>query len=267
LPRVHVNGISLYYEVHGQGQPLVLIMGLRRNLVWWYRQLPELSRHFRVIVFDNRGAGRSDQPDVPYSIKLLAADTAGLMVTLGLGPAHVLGVSMGGYIAQELALAHPELVRGLILGCTSCGGRRAVLMSPELRERFVANEGLTPEQILRKDMNIYFSDRYIAGHPEEIAQFVKLSLLHYQPAFAFFRQLDACLEHDTVDRVGSIPAPTLIASGDDDPLVPFTNSLILQELMPRAKLEVFPGGRHCFFLEQAEEFNRMAVEFLKPLES
>lgn len=265
MPRVNANGIDIYYEVHGQGQPLVLIMGLRRNLTWWYRQVPELSRHFRVIIFDNRGAGRSDQPDMQYSIKMLAADTAGLMEKLGLGSAHVLGVSMGGYIAQELALAHPEMVRGLVLGCTSCGGRRAVLMSPELRERFVANEGLTPEQILRKDMGIYFSDRYIADHPEEIDEFIRLSMLHYQPAFAFFRQLNACLEHDTGDRVGSITTPTLISSGDDDSLVPFSNSLILKELMPHAELRVFPGGRHCFFLEEAVAFNRMVIDFLGSL--
>lgn len=262
MPKVQANGVSLYYEVHGQGQPLVLIMGLRRSLSWWYRQLPELSRRFRVIAFDNRGAGRSDQPDMEYSIKLLAADTAGLMDALGVDRAHVLGVSMGGYIAQELALAHPERVMGLVLGCTGCGGRRAAPMSPERRDRFLANQGLTPEQILRKDMDIYFSDGFISGQPGLIEEFVRASMAHYQPAFAFFRQLDACLRHDTVDRVGSIAAPTLIASGDDDPLVPLANSLVLKELMPQAELRVFPGGRHCFFMEDADRFNRLATDFL-----
>lgn len=261
MPRIKANGINIYYEVHGQGQPLVLIMGLRRGLSWWYRQVPELSKNFRVIAFDNRGAGRSDQPDLEYSIKLLAADTAGLMDALGVARAHVLGVSMGGYIAQELALAHPERVLGLVLGCTGCGGRRAVLMGPELRSRFIANQGLTPEQILRKDMDIYFSDRFISGQSELIEEFVKVSMEHYQPAFAFFRQLDACLRHDTVDRVGSISAPTLIASGDDDPLVPFANSLVLKELLPQAELRVLPGGRHCFFLEEADRFNRLVTDF------
>lgn len=265
MPKIMANGINIYYEIHGQGPPLVLIMGLRRGLSWWFRQLPELSRSFRVIAFDNRGAGRSDQPDMEYSIELMAADTAGLMDALGVARAHVLGVSMGGYIAQELTLAHPEKVMGLVLGCTSCGGQRAVLMSPELRSRFTANEGLTPEQILRKDMEIYFSDRFISGQPEFIEEFVKLSMEHYQPAFAFFRQLDACLRHDTADRVGSIRAPTMIVSGDDDPLVPLANSLILKELMPQAELRVLTGGRHCFFLEMAERFNRLVADYLLSL--
>ena len=155
---------ALYYEISGEGTPLVLIMGLRRNLEWWYRQMPALARHFRVITFDNRGAGRSDKPVMEYSIGLFADDTASLMDALGIPAAHVLGVSMGGYIAQELAIHYPGKVKSLILGCTGCGGRRAVLMSPERVKKFTANESLTPTEILRKDMDIYFSDGYIASH-------------------------------------------------------------------------------------------------------
>ena len=121
MPTVKVNGINLYYEVSGQGHPLILIMGLRRNISWWYRQMPELSRHFTVIAFDNRGAGRSDKPVMEYSIGLFADDTAGLMNALDIKNAHVLGISMGGYIAQELAIRHPEMVRSLVL-VNSIGG-------------------------------------------------------------------------------------------------------------------------------------------------
>ena len=172
----HVNDIDIYFEIHGSGPPLVLIMGLRRNAEWWYRQIPELSKHFTIIAFDNRGAGRSDKPEMEYSIRLFADDTAGLMNFLGIPKAHILGISMGGYIAQELAINHPDKVNGLILGCTSCGGRRAVIMSEERMEKFTANKGLTPEQILRKDMDLYFSDRFIRDHPERIEEFVNISL-------------------------------------------------------------------------------------------
>ncbi|MBW2021843.1 MAG: alpha/beta fold hydrolase [Deltaproteobacteria bacterium] len=263
MPHETINGCRIYYEIHGEGEPLVLIMGLRRNLLWWYRQIPTLSQHFKVLAFDNRGAGRSDKPDMEYSIGLFADDTAGLTRALGLEDAHILGISMGGYIAQELALNHPDLVRDLILGCTSCGGSRAILMSPERMKKFTANEGLTPEQMLQKDMDIYFSDEFIRENPDKIEEFIDLSLQYYQPPEAFQRQFDACLKHDTVDRLKNIKVPTMIVAGDDDPLVPSENSRILKELIPHAELVYLPGCRHCFFIEEADKFNHMAIEFFK----
>jgi pimeloyl-ACP methyl ester carboxylesterase len=168
---------------------------------------------------------------------------------------------MGGYIAQELALNYPDKVTSLVLGCTGCGGDRAVLMSPERMEKFTANKGLNPEKILRKDMDIYFSDDYVSQNPEKIEEFVDISMRYYQPADAFFRQFDACLRHDTGDRLGHISAPTLVMTGDDDPLVPPQNSKILKNLIPGAELSVFAGGRHCFFIEQADRFNQEAIDF------
>ncbi len=261
-----VNGINMYYEVHGSGQPLTLIMGLRRNAEWWYGQIPELSQHFQVIAFDNRGAGRTDKPAMDYSIRMFADDTAGLLDHLGIDNSHVLGISMGGYIAQELAINHPRKVRSIVLGCTGGGGARAVMMTPERLEKFRANEGLTPRQILEKDMYIYFSDEFRAQNPDLIERHIEKSLLHYQPPEAFERQYLACRAHDTLDRLHLIRAPVLIATGDDDPLVPPENSYILKELMPQARLEVFPKGRHIFFIEFAEEFNRMAIEFFQAVE-
>ena len=262
MPELDVNGIKMYYEIHGKGDPLILIMGLRRNLEWWYCQIPSLSKHFKVIAFDNRGAGRSDKPEMDYSIRLFADDTAGLMEELSVENAHVLGISMGGYIAQELAINYPDKVRNLILGCTSCGGERAVLMSQERMEKFTANQGLSPEDILQKDMDIYFSDRFIQENPQKIREFIEISLRYYQPAHAFERQFAACLKHDTVDRLKNISVPTLIVAGDDDPLVPSENSQILKELMPWAKLQFLPACRHVFFIEDAERFNREVIAFL-----
>lgn len=261
MATANVNGCNIYYEVHGQGNPLVLIMGLRRNLEWWYRQIPALSRHFQVIAFDNRGAGRSDKPVMEYSMRLFADDTAGLMDVLDIKTAHILGISMGGYIAQELALNYPDKIKRLVLGCTGCGGDRAVTMSPERMEKFTANKGLNPEEILRKDMDIYFSDDYVGQHPEKIEEFVEISMRYYQPADAFFRQFDACLRHDTGDRLDQIDVPTLVMTGDDDPLVPPQNSHVLKDLIAGAGLSVFAGGRHCFFIEKAERFNREVADF------
>jgi len=263
MAKVSVNGCEFYYEIHGQGDPLVLIMGLRRNVEWWYRQIPALSKHFQVIAFDNRGAGRSDKPVMEYSMRLLADDTAGLMEALDIQDAHILGISMGGYIAQELALNYPAKVKSLVLGCTGCGGDRAVIMSPERMEKFTANKGLNPEEILRKDMDIYFSDDHVDQHPEKIKKFIEISMRYYQPADAFFRQFDACQRHDTGDRLNQLSLPTLIMTGDDDPLVPPQNSHILKDLIAGAELSVFAGGRHCFFIERADQFNQKAVDFFK----
>ena len=267
MPSRKVNNIEIYYEIHGQGDPLVLIMGLRRNAEWWYCQIPALSKHFKILVFDNRGAGRSDKPKIDYSIRLFADDTAGLIESLGMKKAHILGLSMGGYIAQELAINYPHIVKSLILACTGPGGERAVLISPERLKKFTANEGLSPEQILEKDMDIYFSDKFITEHSEKITEFIEISLRYYQPPDAFMRQFAACLKHDTVKRLQRITVPTLIMSGDDDLLVPPENSRILKEFIPHAELNFFRGKRHCFFIEEADQFNQKVVSFLKSIKS
>ncbi|KJS32733.1 MAG: hypothetical protein VR64_05445 [Desulfatitalea sp. BRH_c12] len=260
---VTVNGCDLYYEIHGQGDPLVMIMGLRRNIAWWHLQIPFLAKHFQVIAFDNRGAGRSDKPAMAYSTRLFADDTAALMDALGIEKAHILGISMGGYIAQELTINHPHKVTDLVLGCTSCGGEQAVPMHPDRLAQFMANKGLTPEQILQKDMDIYFSDGFIAGNPAAIAAFSDISMRFYQPAEAFLRQYAACQRHDTAARLDRIVQPALVMTGDDDPLVPAQNSFILAERLPAARLSVFPKGRHCFFMEFADRFNAEVVTFFE----
>jgi pimeloyl-ACP methyl ester carboxylesterase len=197
-----------------------------------------------------------------YSIRLFAEDTAELMHLTGMESANVLGYSMGGYIAQELAINHPGMVRKLVLASTSAGGERTVLMSPERMSRFTANEGLTPEEILRKDMDIYFSDEYILNHPDEIREFIEISLRWYQPADAFLRQFQACLKHDAADRLHQIGIPVLILSGGDDSLVPPENSKILKELLPHADLTIYPGLRHSFLMEDSDSANKKILDFL-----
>lgn len=264
MPTVYVNGCNIYYEIHGKGDPLVMIMGLRRNIEWWYRQIPTLSQHFQVVAFDNRGAGRSDKPEMDYSIQLFADDTAALMDVLEIDRAHVLGISMGGYIAQELAIHYPQKVADLVLGCTGTGGAKAVSMSTERMKKFTANKGLTPQQILQKDMDIYFSDEFIEKNPQTVAEFVEISMRYYQPAHAFLRQFEACTQHDTVSRLDRILQPVWIMTGDDDPLVPPQNSMILKELLPDSQLSIFPKGRHGFFIEFADRFNQEVIQFFEP---
>lgn len=262
MPTARINGVDIYYEQHGQGPPLLLIMGLRRNADWWWKQLPAFSPHFQVTAFDNRGSGRSDKPEMEYSIRMMADDAAGLMAHLGIASAVVLGYSMGGYIAQELALAYPQKVERLILVSTGAGGQSAVQMDPECQKEFANIVGLSPEEVLNKNLDIYFSPGFIEKNPGEVAEFIRVSLKNPQPDDAFLRQYDACLRHDTSGRSQGIKLPLLIMTGSDDPLVPPGNSRILFELMPQAQLREFPGGRHCFFIEMPDKFNQSVLEFL-----
>jgi len=133
-------------------------------------------------------------------------------------------------------------------------------------KKFTANKGLTPEEILRKDMDIYFSDEFIVHQPDQVKEFIEISLRYYQPPDAFLRQFAACQKHDTVDRLHEITVPVLITAGDDDPLVPSENSTILKELLGDAELLLYPGRRHCFFIEESKMFNRIAVQFFNAAE-
>jgi len=127
MPQLRSNGINLYYEEHGSGDPLLLIMGFTVSSVGWHWNIPTFAQEFRTIVFDNRGGGQSDKPDEPYTMTMFADDTAGVLDNLGIDQAHVFGISMGGMIAQEFALRHPQRVKTLVLGCTNCGGPRTLL--------------------------------------------------------------------------------------------------------------------------------------------
>ena len=191
MPFVRLYDINLYYETLGEGPPLLMLMGIRRDHTWFLRQTPELAKHFTVVLMDNRGAGQSDKPDEPYTLAGMAEDTIGLMDALGLESAHVLGVSMGGCIAQELALGFPQRVRGLVLGCTTCGGGEA-LTTPEHIMRWYADpEGMGPEEVLRRNLRIYFSDRYLREKAMEVETFIQMALKDQQPLFAFKRQMEA----------------------------------------------------------------------------
>ena len=262
MPFVRLHDIQLYYETLGEGPPLLMLMGLRRDHTWFLHQTPELAKHFTLVLMDNRGAGRSGKPDEPYSLAGMAEDTIGLMDALGLESAHVLGVSMGGCIAQELALSFPQRVRGLVLGCTTCGGGEA-LTTPEHIMRWYADpEGMGPEEVLRRNLRIYFSDRYLREKASDVETFIQMALKDQQPLFAFKRQMVALRGFSSASRLPGLAPPTLVATGSDDGLIPAENSLILAGLIPDSSLMMFPQGRHCFFIEMASRFNKEIISFL-----
>jgi len=263
MPKIRVNDVELYYEIRGAGEPLLLIAGLGFGAWSWYRQIPHFSRAFLTLAFDNRGAGHSEKPEMAYTIEMMAEDAAALLRALGIERAHVLGHSMGGYIAQELALRHPDLVLRLVLVSTSFGGKNAVLMSPETAAQMRAElEAEDVEEALRRGLRLRFSDRFITEHPDLIEEFLAARKAHLPPRAAWQRQFAACLSFETESRLGSLCAPTLILTGDDDPIVPAENSYRLAATIPHSRLRVFPGARHLVFIERAEEFNQAVIEFL-----
>lgn len=263
MPKVRVNDIDIYYEVHGQGEPLLLIMGLGAAATGWEAQIPDFSRHYRVIAFDNRGAGRTDKPQEPYTIPQMADDAAGLLDALGIDSAHVYGMSMGGMIAQELALRHPQKVRTLILGATTPGGPRAVTVGPEVVRQWMSAATLPPEQAIEVGLTFLYSDEFIARNRERLIQRA-LELQHLQPPMdALQRQFAAVMQFNAYDRLGQIRAPTLIITGTDDKVVPPVNSRILAERIPGAELLELPGAGHGFLMERAAEANAAVLAFLE----
>jgi len=259
------NGARLYYEVYGEGEPLLLIMGLGANHLSWTAQIPVYAREFKVIVFDNRGTGQSDFPaGADYTIPLLADDAAALLDFLGIDAAHVYGVSMGGMIAQEMALRHPERVRSLILGATSPGGPHAAAPNAQALQGLLDQGAAVDRAVNPALLEVLFSPAYLAEQGSELLdKFQRLADYPATSPEAYAAQLRAVVRHDTYDRLPDIAAPTLVLHGTDDPLLPVGNARILAERIPGAKLVLFEGARHGYFLEKQAEADAAVLDFLR----
>ena len=237
--------MRLHHERRGRGEPLLLVTGFAISAAVFEPVLDAYAARWDCITYDNRGAGRSPAPLRPTSMPELAADAAALLDRLGLESAHVYGVSMGGMIAQELAIRFPERVRGLVLGATTPGGPRAV--RPTLGElRSLAGA-------LRADRAAHlFSPAFRAEHPEEVRRLLALFVRHRPSPQGLLSQGLATVYHDTVSRLAGIEAPTLVLHGDQDAMAPLANARLLAERIPDAELALLPGAGHAYALEQPE---------------
>ena len=266
MPTARVGDLDIYYEIHGEGEPLLLIMGYGIDSQWWYTQIPAFSPEYKVIVFDNRGSGRSDKPDIPYTIEMMAGDAAGLLEVIGIDAAHVFGASMGGMIAQELVLGYPEKVISLVLGCTTPGGRNTALPDDEAvmflfdHER---REQMPLEEQARELLSFFFSQEFIDNNENRLEEFISKVFQYITPLHGYRRQGEAINKFNAYDRVPEIKAPTLIISGTGDRLVLVENSRILASRIPDAELVLFENVGHCFTGEVPEEANRAVLDFLK----
>ncbi len=262
MPFTDSPGFRMYYEEHGSGFPLLLINGLGSDHVEWLQQTPAFSRRLRTIVFDNRGAGDSEAPEGPYSTGQMADDAAALLSAMGIGRAHVLGASLGGMIAQELALRHSERVSRLMLACTSPGGEGSVRPSPVALAAFVRTTDGDRESELRRMIPYLYTERCCRERPGEIEEFIARRLSRPGSPEGFAAQLAAAVGHSAWERLDGIAAPTLVITGGDDRLVPPVNSERIAHRIPGAKLVVLPGRPHRLFAEDPDAFNREILAFL-----
>lgn len=267
MPTAKVGDINIYYEDQGKGEVLLLIPGIGCDSTYWFRQIPAFSKKYRVIVVDNRGAGRSDKPDIPYTMGMLAADIAGLLDTIKVDTVHVFGHSMGGMIAQHFVIGYPKKVRTLILGATICGGPHWVMgtlagafmtwMAPDhLRT-------LTPRQAFQESLSFEFTQKFIDNNPALIEQHFIERTRYPTPPHVFARQGQAVAGHDTYDRLPEIKVPTLVITGDTDGLFSIENSRLLASRIPNAELVVLKNVAHSFIIEAAEEANKIVLGFLR----
>jgi 3-oxoadipate enol-lactonase len=255
-----VSGVRIAWERRGAGEPLLLIHGLGYARWGWEPVVDGLAQEHEVVLFDNRGIGESDAPGGLYSVRMLAEDAVAVLDAAGLKRAHVLGTSLGGMVALQLALDWPDRVDRLVLACTTPGGAQAAPM-PEQTIRLMQEAPALPLDVaLRRFVENAFGPELDQTRVERILQH---RLTTAQAPAAWTAQAAAGAGFDVWDRVPQIAAPTLVLTGDKDAVVDPRNSELLAARIPAARLEVFPGTGHLFFWEQPERFVEVVTEFVR----
>ena len=246
--------MRIVWERHGAGPPLLLIQGLGYARWGWEPVVEPLARSFDVILFDNRGNGESDAPPGPYAVAELAADAAQVLDEAGVERAHVLGTSLGGMVAQELALAAPERVDKLVLVSTTPGGAESFPM-PAATVALMTG-GATLREFVENALAP-------AAEPELVERILRHREATAQSFDAWSAQAAAGAAFDALDRVGRIQAPTLVLHGTEDAVVDSRNTALLGLRIPNARVELVPGGGHLFFWNEPERFVQVVMEFLQ----
>lgn len=254
----------LYYEVRGneQGPPLLLIRGLIRNLHHWGEFADQLEDQFCLILFDNRGVGRSNTPPPPYSTAQMADDAIAVLSAAGFERAHVMGMSLGGMIAQQVALRHPERVNRLILGCTRGHRRAGPPMRMSVVYEMLSSARLEPDEAVRSSAPLALSPHFVEQNPQVIDRWVELARQYPPTRAAFLGQVAAAARHDTRGKLRRVQHPTLVVTGDADRLIhPRCSELLAREL-PNAELRLLFGAAHDFTTEIPQQSSELVAEFL-----
>lgn len=252
--------MRLYVEEHGDGEPLLLLEGLGQSMWAWREQIPVFAQRFRTIAFDTRGTGRSPVPTEPYGIPDLADDAAGILDGRA---AHLVALSMGGYVALTLALARPELVRKLVLVGTGAGGPERVPRPDHVRAAFAAAQGIPLEEYGRATMPYTFAAGWPERNPDRFEEILRARLRHPTPYQTIDAHMTACYRYyDEGCPVERIDAPALVVHGDEDVIVPVENGRMLARRLPNAEYVELAGRGHNVPLEDPDTFNRLVLDFL-----
>jgi 3-oxoadipate enol-lactonase len=255
--------VRIAYETLGAGEPLVLVHGLAYDRAGW-GGLPELlAERFQVVLLDNRGVGESDAPPGPYAVPQLAADVVAVLDDAGLDRVHLFGVSLGGFIAQEVTLVWPERVEKLVLCSTAPGTPRSVPMPQRTQELFAQFPAMEREAGLRMFVENSLGERGVRDLPELVEEIFQYRLGHAPTTEAWVAQATAGALYDSYDRAGDIAVPTLVLQGSGDVVVDPGNAALLGELIPGARVEVVPDRGHLMVWEDSQRVAQLVTEFLQ----
>lgn len=262
---IQIHDVGLHYESNGTGDAVLLIAGLGANAESWHRQTPTLSAFHRVIRFDNRGSGRSDAPPGPYSVQEMASEAVQLLDALDVTAAHILGSSMGGMIAQEVAIQYPDKALSLTLIASQCGGTHAFGAEPQNASALeeLATLDMSPQERARGWVPYCLSRDFRAACPDLVEEYVRVNAL-YPPTTAGLRaQWSALMSYDSWDRLALVTAPAPILQGEEDVLVPRENADVLGVRIPDARVVHIPGAGHSLAFEAAETVNSLLLDFFR----
>jgi 3-oxoadipate enol-lactonase len=261
MPYAQSGPVRLHYERSGTGPAVLLVMGLGMNATGWWRTVPVLAERLEVIAFDNRGVGRSDRPEAPYTVGGMADDCAAVLDAAGVEHAHVYGLSLGGMIAQELALGHPARVDRLVLGATTPGGERGVPADEVTLGFFARRAGMTAEEAVWASVPYNYGRRTRAERAGLIGEDIVQRLRYPIEQAPYRAQLEAAMGHDAGDRLAQIRAETLVVHGEDDRMVPVANAHLLAGEIPGARADVWPEAGHLYTTDEPEA-DRRVLAFL-----
>ncbi len=271
MPRFTHNDIEIAYETRGEGAPLVFISGVGYGGWFWQRVAAWLAQNaggkpLQIITFDNRGAGESSKPPGPYSVPMMAADTTALLDALGLREACVFGHSLGGFIAQELALLRPEQVGRLILAGTNHGGMHVVPITPEALQVMTDRSG-EPEDLVRRGITIASGPGFSERQPDLVRELIDYRLGNPVPPAQYTAQVMAgaglaqLSEDQVLDRMSRLGMPVLVLFGEHDRVVPPGNAELLAEKISNARVRILPGCGHIFPIEDPAATGQAILEF------